>query len=199
MQSTIPRIAEEIDGSTDPVLLAYLHGAARDGTFNRRHGTWRITQSDQSWLRLLQRQISRLGRKAWLYREGSRNVWTVETKLDLSDPVTYGSRFERIAFARGYFDAEGGVPRAVSARFYVQYVQKDLRDLSRVRVLLEAEGISCGRVHNPSWRVDPGFWRFYVRAASLPRFATIVGSWHPRKREILNVRFGPLGSVTECG
>jgi hypothetical protein len=167
-----------------------LHGAARDGTFNRRHKTWRISQSNQPWLRLLQCQIDRLGRKAWLYREGLRSVWVLETKLDLSEPDSYPSRGERMSFARGYFDAEGGVPRALSARFYIQFVQKDHHDLSRLRRLLVAEGIGCGRLHNPSQRVDPDFWRFYVSAGYLATFGRAVGSWHPRKRAILAARLG---------
>jgi hypothetical protein len=188
-QSAIARIYREVAASNEPCLLAYLHGAARDGTFNRRHATWRISQSDQVWLQILQRQIALLGRKAWIYREGSRQVWALETKLDLSEPALYGSRSERLAFARGYFDAEGGVPRSPKDRFYIQLVQKDLPDLSRLHSILTTEGIACGRLHNPSRRVDPDFWRFYVSASSLPLFVDAVGSWHPRKRAVLTARF----------
>lgn len=182
-------IAKEIAASSDAALAAYLDGASRDGTFNRLHRTWRISQSDERWLAALQSQIARLGRKAWIYRESARRVWTLETKLDLSGPPHYRSRLERIAFARGYFDAEGGIPRSPVARFYVQFVQKDLADLARVRDVLLGEGIVCGRLHNPSRRVDPHFWRFYVGAASQSAFAATVGSWHPRKRAILVARF----------
>lgn len=161
----------------------------RDGTFNRSHRTYRISQATPQWLHVLQEQISVLGRKAWIYREGRRDVWLVETKLDLSEPSDYGSREERTSFVRGYFDAEGGVPRSASARFYVQFVQRDAVDLGRVRELLVEEGIACGRLHNPSRRVDPDYWRFYVRAGSWGAFARSIGSWHPRKRAILDQRF----------
>ena len=187
--ASIEVIEREVSAAAKPVLLAYLHGAVRDGTFSRVHQTWRISQSGCEWLRILKTQIALLGRKAWLYREGSRTVWTLETKLDLSEPAGYASRMERLAFARGYFDAEGGIPRSSEARFYVQLVQKNLVDLSRLRRFLIAEGISCGMLHNPSWRVDPDFWRFYVRAESLEVFARVVGSWHPRKRALLAERF----------
>jgi LAGLIDADG DNA endonuclease family protein len=183
-------IESEIDSSRTAELFAYLHGAARDGTFNRLHGTFRFAQAGPAWLGLLRRAIGLLGRKAWIYREGSRNVWVLETKLEIVEPHDYPSRLERLAFVRGYFDAEGGVPRARHARFYVQFAQKDLEDLSRLRDFIEAEGIACGRLHNPSARVDPEYWRFYVAAVSIPLFANAIGSWHPRKRELLEARVG---------
>ncbi len=89
---------------------------------------------------------------------------------------------------RGYFDADGGVPRDPEARFYVQLVQKDLPDLERVRMILESLGVRCGRIHNPSIRVDPDYWRFYVLSASHEDFIRRVGSWHPRKRQLLEAR-----------
>jgi hypothetical protein len=197
--SLLADIEREICASSHAALRAYLHGASRDGTFNRLHGTWRISQSDERWLQVLRAQVVRLGRKAWIYRESTRRVWTVETKLDLSQPAAYGSRAERIAFARGYFDADGGVPREPSARFYVQFVQKDWADLSRLREVLVGEGLVCGGLHNPSRRVDPDFWRFYVGAASQRSFASVVGSWHPRKRAILDARYPRAGLTPEVG
>jgi hypothetical protein len=193
VEGELAGIVREVAASEHPMLLAYLHGAMRDGTFNRRHGTYRISQRARGWLDVIQHQISLLGRKSWIYREGDRSVWVIETKLDLSEPAAYGSLEERRSFARGYFDAEGGVPRMPAARFYVQFVQRDIADLERLRDFLIADGISCGRPHNPSWRVDPGYWRFYVRAQSFRRFGAVVGSWHPRKRAILEARLGAGG------
>jgi LAGLIDADG-like domain len=183
------QIETEVAVHSPGSLRAYLDGAMRDGTCNARHGTCRISQASLPWLRVLQRQITLLGRRSWIYREGSRDVWVLETSMNLTGTGVYGTRGERLAFARGYFDAEGGVPRSPTARFYVQFVQKDLPDLAGLRALLEEEGILCGRVHNPSWRVDPAYWRFYVRSVSHREFATAVGSWHPRKRVILDERF----------
>jgi hypothetical protein len=93
-------------------------------------------------------------------------------------------------YVRGYFDAEGGVPRSSGARMYIQFVQKDRADLGTCRELLMQVGVSCGRIHNPSVRVDPDYWRFYVPVGSHTAFVTAVGSWHPRKRRILEVRVG---------
>ncbi|MCA1705713.1 MAG: LAGLIDADG family homing endonuclease [Actinobacteria bacterium] len=128
--------------------------------------------------------VRQLGRKAWVYEEGDRGLSVVETCLDLS-ANSLGTQTERIAYARGYFDAEGGVPRNPNARFYVQFVQKDYRDLREVRDILLENDIDCGRLHNPSVRVDPSYWRFYVLARSLDSFARVIGSWHPRKRPLL--------------
>lgn len=89
---------------------------------------------------------------------------------------------------RGYFDAEGGVPHETCARFYMQLTQKDPHDLGRVRDVLERLSIRCGRLHNPSVRADPHYWPFYVLSASHWTFAERIGSWHPRKRELLAVR-----------
>ena len=127
-----------------------------------------------------------IGKRAWIYKEGTdRNCWVVETSW-LKEHLAW--RDHASAYARGYFDAEGGIPRSSDARFYVQYVQKDLKDLAIVRECLEKEGIACGSLHNPSVRVDPSYWRFYVLARSHGDFCRQIGSWHPRKRSLLHER-----------
>lgn len=83
-------------------------------------------------------------------------------------------------YIRGYFDAEGGVP-GTNAPPYIYFAQKDLLDLEELRQMLLNLGILCGSVHNPSARADPDYWRFYVSHRSHRKFATLVGSWHPRK------------------
>jgi hypothetical protein len=166
---------------------AYLLGAVRDGTFNRTHKTIRISQSDIRWLQALKELFFKLGSRSWIYREGNRNVWVVETTCRLEE-TEFATPGERAAFARGYFDAEGGIPRSEHARFYIQLVQKDRMDLERVRRFIESLDIHCGRVHNPSVRVDPEYWRFYVLARSHEDFIRRIGSWHPRKRHLLEAR-----------
>jgi hypothetical protein len=133
-----------------------------------------------------------LGRRSWSYREGrSRRLWILETSAAvLAERPTFSTSEERLAYARGYFDAEGGTPRDPSARFYVQFVQKNRGDIEELREMLENEGICCGRLHNPSRIRDSDLWRFYVVAAGHRAFATRVGSWHPRKRSLLEARFG---------
>jgi hypothetical protein len=181
-------IAGEIDRATNGEILAYLQGARRDGTFNRSHGTLRIAQADLRWLHILKVLLGRLGKRSWIYREGTRSVSVIETVWRVGLPGAIGTEGEAAAFVRGYFDAEGGLPAAARARFYVQFVQKSHADLAHVRDLLERQGVRCGRIHNPSVRRDPDYWRFYVVAESHERFIRIVGSWHPRKRILLDER-----------
>jgi len=171
---------------------AYLHGAAHDATISRRHRTVRFGQSDERWLEVLKVLIEGLGRRVWTYREGrSRNLWIAETSVDvLAERPTFSTAVERLAYARGYFDAEGGTPHDPSARFYIQFVQKNHADLAELRAILELEGVRCGRLHNPSRLRDPDLWRFYVVASGHRAFSTRVGSWHPRKRSLLEARFG---------
>ncbi|HWP38878.1 MAG TPA: LAGLIDADG family homing endonuclease [Gemmatimonadales bacterium] len=136
--------------------------------------------------------LDRLGRRWWAYREGAeREFWILETGRDIvPSTLDLSSDEPRATYARGYFDAEGGIPQSQEARFYVQFVQKNRGDLVEVRSAIERLGLSCGRVHNPSASVDPNMWRFYVAAKSHHDFAARVGSWHPRKRSLLEVRFG---------
>lgn len=158
-----------------------------DGTINRLHRTLRICQKDIRWVKTLQHILLRLGYRAWLYREGMRSVFVVEWRADIRE-FPAPARQATLSYARGYFDAEGGVPRDPAARFYIQLVQKDLRDLRRLQQMLADAGIMSGRLHNPSRRVDPDYWRFYVSASSHRAFGLNVGSWHPIKRPILFTR-----------
>lgn len=188
MPDCMARILAEIERAEVGVCLSYLHGAMRDGTTNHLHKTVRISQSDVGWLRVLQSVFRRLGYRSWLYREGDRNVWVVESTCRLGvlrGPLSPG---EGETFVRGYFDADGGAPKRIEDRFYVQFVQRDRLDLEHVRGLLEYLGIGCDRIHNPSTRVAPGYWRFYVLADSLGGFIRRIGSWRPRKRAILETR-----------
>lgn len=121
-----------------------------------------------------------------MYREGNRNVWTLESTYRVTH-ATLQAVPVQIAYARGYFDAEGGLPQDPWARFYIQLVQKDRTDIENLHALLAALGIRCGVLHNPS-SVDPDYWRFYILASSQVDFISRIGSWHPRKRRLLEIR-----------
>ncbi len=169
---------------------SYLQGALHDGTRSRLHNTHRISQKGTDWLTRLSNMLLELSYKSWIYREGkTREVYILETTakfLDVEfDPDLLESDFEKTAYVRGYFDAEGGLPQSPDSRFYIQFTQKDFVELGKVKRILEEMGIRCGEIHNPSTTIDPNYWRFYVRAESHRTFATLVGSWHPRKEIIL--------------
>ena len=200
---TIPREVARCGYRDDPVettrrllsnakegeLKMYLLGALHDATFNSRHKTYRFTQSSREWLELVREILAKVGHKSWIYKEGKyRFVWALETsaKIDGREkPETIG---EKIAYVRGYFDAEGGMPKNKSHFLYFQFSQKDKPDLARVHELLGEIRIRCGRIHNPSKRVDDSYWRFFVSRASHRDFMSRIGSWHPRKAKQMELR-----------
>jgi hypothetical protein len=174
-------------------LEAYLQGALQDGTRSPLHKTHRIGQSDPAWLDLLQNILLLLHCRGWIYREGkTRRYWILETTAPFLstdfDALPLVGTPQGLLYVRGYFDAEGGMPQDPAARFYLGISQKNRASLDTVRAILESWGIACGRVHNPSHKVDPDYWRFYIRRESHGRFLTLVGSWHPRKRRLVDIR-----------
>ncbi|MDO8471280.1 MAG: LAGLIDADG family homing endonuclease [bacterium] len=172
-------------------MQAYLLGALHDASLNKKK-RYRFTQKGIEWLTLLKKLFQELGYKSWIYREGNREVYTLETLakfLDFGfDPLTLSTDAERAAYIRGFFDAEGGVPRNAKADFYIQLVQKDRTKIEKLVDMLDILGISTGKIHNPSERVDPNYWRTYVSWRSHSDFASKIGSWHPLKAKILQTR-----------
>ena len=155
-----------------------------DGTVRPR--TLRISQREQGYVLSLKRRIIAVGGRAWTYKEGrERHVHVVEFSRNFLDGHRIRTGQDVIHYVRGYFDAEGGIAASPRVAPYVYFAQKDRNDLHRLRVFVTGLGISCGQIHNPSVRVDPDYWRFYVSRPSLRRFAKIVGSWHPRKAKLL--------------
>ena len=174
-------------------LEAYLQGVLRDGTHSALHNTHRFCQSQEDWLDVLGMALSMLGHRSWKYREGrTRNLWVLETTakfLDLEfDPTPLTGTQNGLLYVRGYFDSDGGMPRTADARMYVQLCQKNKPSLEKVAAILTSWNVECGRVHNPSVRVDPDYWRIFVRTRSHESFMRLVGSWHPVKRHQINTR-----------
>jgi intein-encoded DNA endonuclease-like protein len=173
-------------------IQTYFLGALHDGTFssNRR---FRISQKGTEWLKVLQKLLRKLGYNSWIYKEGSdREVYVLETLADFLDfkfdPMKLKTRKEKIGYIRGFFDAEGGIPRDSKARFYIQLVQNDKEKLEKLKKLLTSLGIETGKIHNPSRKVDPDYWRMYVLVNSREKFIIRIGSWHPRKIKTLRKR-----------
>ncbi len=157
-----------------------------DGTVRDR--TMRISQREESYVLFLRELIEASGGRAWTYREGrTRHLFVVEFSRSFLDHHQIRTRDDVIDYVRGYFDAEGGVPSRRSNQPYIYFAQKNFQDLRRVQQYLSGLGIHCGRIHNPSWRADPDYWRFYISRRSHRRFAQLVGSWHPRKGAALRM------------
>ena len=166
---------------------AYLLGALHDGTVRRL--TYRIVQKDQEYIEFLVKEIKNLGQKAWMYKEGkTRNLYVVEFSKSLLKDFVIDSNQDKIDYIRGYFDAEGGVSRDPKVRYYLYFAQKNLKDLKQIKDWLEEFGIKCGSVHNPSKKVDPNYWRFFISIKSYEKFAQLISSWHPVKSRFLRMK-----------
>lgn len=170
------------------IVKAYLFGALHDGT-RRPNGRVRFGQKDIQWLQELQRMLKHIGYRSWLYREGrKRQFHILESVASIFREPFYPARLqtseEQIAYLQGFFDAEGGVPRSLKAPRYIQLVQKNREKITLIKRLLQRCGITTGVPHNPSKRIDPDYWRIFVRRKSIQDFARIVGSRHPRKRAV---------------
>jgi len=67
-------------------------------------------------------------------------------------------------------------------------VQSDKSKLKKIKIILRDFGIRTGKIHNPSYKVDPNYWRMYVSADSQELFVRKIKSWHPRKINSLRER-----------
>jgi len=168
----------------DSEIRAYLQGALHDAY--RRKNRIRFSQKGTEWLTVLKSLLDQLRYKSWMYREGKRDVYDLETTAEFLDfkfdPRSLKTREEQASYIRGFFDAEGGIPHSRIAKFYIQLVQKDQEKMQAIKSILQSLGIKTGALHNPSRRVDPNYWRCFVATASHADFARIIWSFHPLKR-----------------
>src|SRR3989344_1856028 len=91
-------------------IEAYLQGALHDASRNKRTRI-RFVQKGSEWLAVLKDLLIILGHKSWMYREGKdRDIYALEKTarfLDFNlDPILLKEPVERIAYIRGFFDAE---------------------------------------------------------------------------------------------
>ena len=162
------------------ITKAYLLGMLHDGT--KRKTTYRIAQKGVAFAKMLSLGIKRLGGRAWVYQEGKhRDVYITEFSQTLLHETTISTDQDKLDYVRGYFDAEGGIPKSSKVRFYIYFAQKNFDDLNQVKTILEEFGIHTGVIHNPSKSIDPKYWRFFVKANSYDSFIRIIGSSHPDK------------------
>ena len=169
------------------VTKAYLMGLIHDAT--SRKTTYRIAQKNVEFLRYIAEQMKLLDIKAWIYKEGKlRNVWILEFSKKFLSGTEIISRQQKIDYLRGYFDAEGGIAKLPSVRFYLYYCQKNRQELEQLKSYLEKLKINCGVIHNPSKMQDPDFWRFYISANSYSNFARTIGSLHPDKWPLMRMK-----------
>ena len=169
---------------TPQITKAYLLGVLHDAT--ERKTTYRISTKSYEFSQILKNGILELGVRAWVYKEGKdRNLWIVEFSKILLRDFKIISLEENVDFIRGFFDAEGGISKSPNVRFYLYFCQKSRKVLVKIKKNLNELGIKSGVIHNPSVKVDPDYWRFYIKAISYKDFAYKIGSNHPDKVEIL--------------
>jgi DNA-binding transcriptional regulator WhiA len=163
---------------------AYLLGALHDAT--EREYTYRLSQNEQSYVETIASIVEDLGYDAWTYREGqTRDLYVAEFGKHAVQEAEIHTAEEKREYTRGYFDADGSVPRDSDARLYIYFAQNDREDLRAVKRFLKELQIGTGTLHQPSADNAPEYWRFYVSSSSHRHFAEKIGSLHPRKRRVL--------------
>lgn len=172
---------------TPNITKAYVLGLLHDSTKSKY--TYRMCQKSLSFLEIVQAGIQKMGSKAWIYKEGKgRNVYILEFAKSLLKDFAISSQQDKIDYTRGYFDAEGSVPRSLTTRYYIYFCQKDRPDLEQVRNYLLELGIDCGTIHVPSKVVDPNYHRFYILSNSWEKFGRLIGSFHTEKSKFVRMK-----------
>jgi intein-encoded DNA endonuclease-like protein len=165
----------------------YLLGVMHDST--ERKTTYRISSKEKSFTETIANMIKNMGFNAWTYREGkTRDMYVVEFSKKVVENVKLISKQEKIDYIRGYFDAEGSIPRSKNSRFYIYFAQKNKSDLEQLKSYITDLGIICGKTHNPSKKIDPNYWRFFISCKSYETFIKEIGSKHPIKRQLLRMK-----------
>ncbi|MBI3443150.1 hypothetical protein HY008_00600 [Candidatus Woesebacteria bacterium] len=170
------------------ITKAYLLGILHDSTV--RKTTYRLGTKSKIFAKIIKRGIERLSsNKAWIYKEGKdRNLWIIEFSKSLLKNFEIVSKQNKIDYIRGFFDAEGGIAKNPKVRFYLYFCQKDKKVLEQVKNYLAEFGLFSGVIHNPSYRVDSNYWRFYIKAKSYKNFINLISSSHPEKLSILRMK-----------
>jgi len=166
---------------------AYLVGVIHDAT--ERKNTYRISSKEKEYIQFLAEMIHGMNYNAWTYREGkTRDMHVVEFSKSVIKDVKIKTMQEKIDYIRGYFDAEGSVPKSRNSRFYIYFSQKNKEDLEKLKSYLIELGFICGKTHNPSKLKDPNYWRFFIGCKSYSKFVNTIGSWHPIKSQLLRMK-----------
>jgi len=167
--------------------VAYLHGALHDGYIYKGKAKGEvavITQKNREWLERLRQIIRKLESNSWIFQQ--RDIHVLETKLPgLLEPLDISSidKEDGLAYVAGFFDAEGGIPHDTNKPLYIQFVQKDQKELEDVVKILEQSSVKCGKIHQ--YDKKTGCWRFFVKRGSHLRFIELIKSEHPEKKQRL--------------
>ena len=178
----------------------YFLGALRDGNLDVREGKnyeIKIGQKDQNWLKLIKNLIEknfnvpaninnglvRVTRKNFVSKivEFSEMIspqenWNTPTKLTKLEPN------QLIPYIRGFWDAEGGLPKepektTKSEQRYISFHQKNRESLDFIRQKLICLGFNPTKITFCS-----GVFEFRIcRYLEINQFYKTIGSWHSEK------------------
>ena len=97
-------------------------------------------------------------------------------------------------YIRGFFDAEGGIPRRpLGSKLYISFTQRNYESLSFIKEKLESEwSIKSGKLRISD--VKSHSWRFTITGKrAIKSFITEIGTFHPYKRGVFVVMKSLLG------
>src|SRR3989344_3618151 len=109
---------------------------------------------------------------------GLRQVGWDTSETTRQTPVT---KKEIIAYLNGAIH-DATLNKGKRVRFgqknkqWLEHLKVLLDRIENLKIILEKLGINVGRVHNPSKRVNPDYWRIFILADSHLAFARIIGS-----------------------
>lgn len=187
--------------------LCYVLGALRDGCLTSQYSI-KFKQKNREWLSeiIIPKLNSEFGLnldEGRIYEQNdvttryyiafkSKRVHEILSSLLESSEGTVPDIFElmtkqqKIAFVRGFWDADGGCPRYPenSSKQYLNFTQKDPVVLQEIADFLSQEGISCGEIRSNEKKSSGDIHRFSIVAKqSVLDFIEKIGSEHPEKSE----------------
>ena len=185
---------------------AYLLGALRDASVDVRKGKnyeIKIAQKNRKWLEILQKIISKkFGYEGkitkhrgnyYILRITRKTV--VEKIIELAEITTPQSRWNtpviikkqpleiQKEYVKGFFDAEGGLPKNPKKWKYISFDQKIKEPLEFVRSILLKLGFKPTNL-----TLTSNVWQFRLtRKNDIINFTLQIGSLHPDKIKKLHL------------
>ncbi len=182
----------------------------------------KLAQKNYEWLELINGIFKRnFGKGGLIYRERRRSASgvirmyyilrifdkkVVDELMKLFDIVTPQTRWGTPTvikyagidlvshYVRGFFDAEGGLPRDPihAKQHYVSFDQANLEALAFVRDKLMQMGYRPTRITRTG-----NIWQFRLtRREDIMRFKNEIGSWHPEKKRRLDLLYVSLERIS---
>ena len=186
--------------------MAYLLGALRDASIDIRKGKnyeVKIAQKNRKWLEILQTIIERkFGYKGKITKHQKNyhilritRKTVVERIVAIAEITTPQSQWNtptiikkqpleiQKEYIKGFFDAEGGLPRNPKKWKYISFDQKAKEPLEFVRNVLIKLGFKPTNL-----TLTSGVWQFRLtRKNDIINFDIKIGSLHPEKIKKLHL------------